>query len=510
MKNQNDIASKLTAAALGAGLLILALHPLQWLVTTWFSPDYDSSGWLVFLVVAALFAWSLTSPRQSLSPHRNSPENGLLAGPRLAWVLLAFTALVRLAGGLLAVNTIGALALALDILALGLLAGLAGRRRAVSPWWLAALFVLSLPVERVIQRTIGFGLQLLSAEGAGALLSLGWEVQVEGARLLLAGRDVLVDLPCSGARGLMLMLILLATLMAVVRPGFSRGWLLAGLALVSALAGNIVRISLLALGLAFPQAFGGLDVMAQPWHDLIGLFSLALAAAPLILVVRHGRRETDSKSKTPIIIPLFQTEIQGRRRRSPLALPAALTFLLLTLVIINLPARPMDVDRTSRSSPLTQPQWLDGYFLEPVPLSEREKAYFIRYGGAAVKGVYGPNGLLLVRTSSPLRHLHAPDECLRGLGFQVEYLGLDRSVVPTAVYKAEGPDGRAWRVGVTFSSSSGRLATSVTEAAWHWLRERGSWTAVQRLTPWAADAESIQSWDQAVWAALDLPASTQD
>jgi exosortase/archaeosortase family protein len=487
MKKQKDISGTAAIVLLGSALALLAVSPVRWLVNTWLSPDYDSSGLWVFLTATALFFWSVSSPL----------EQGRGSG-RYAWAILGFTALIRLLGGLLAINTVGALALALDVLALGFLAGLARRQRAVSPWWLAALFVLSLPVERVMQRTIGYGLQLLSAEGAGALLSLFWEIQVEGMRILLAGRDVLVDLPCSGARGLMLMLIFISALMAVLRPGFGRGLLLGVLALAASLLGNIVRISLLAVGLAFPELIWGLNVMAQPWHDLIGLFSLALAVLPVVWLLRRRKNQTQSQYIYPAITNVRPT------RRSPLAWPGALAFLLLALLIVNLPAKPVDVDRSGGNKPLAAPQWLNGHFFEAAPLSGQEQAYFTRYGGAAVKGTYGPNGLLLVRTSSPLRHLHAPDECLRGLGFTVEYMGLDHTVKPTAVYKAEGPDGRVWRVGVTFRSSSGRLATSVTEATWHWLRERGTWMAIQRLSPWDGDKISLSNWDQAVWAALDF------
>ncbi|MCK4867788.1 MAG: archaeosortase/exosortase family protein, partial [Alphaproteobacteria bacterium] len=146
----------LFAVALG----ILALEPILWLVRTWRDPSYDSQGFLVFLIAAGLFAWSVTSKRQdSNAPHRR----------RAVWLLIA-TAVIRLAGQVLAINTVGAIALVIDVYAIALLCGLHTRARAVSPGWLALCFAFSLPLERIVQRTIGYGLQNLSADGACIVL----------------------------------------------------------------------------------------------------------------------------------------------------------------------------------------------------------------------------------------------------------------------------------------------------------------------------------------------------
>jgi hypothetical protein len=140
--------------------LILGIEPVIWLTRTWLDPAYDSSGFYIFLAVAGLFVWSVSSARAlPLNSHK-----------RLALFLFALTALVRLAGQVLAVNTIGALALVIDIYALGLLLGLKGRARPVSPGWLAIAFAFSLPLERIAQRTIGYGLQHISADGACLML----------------------------------------------------------------------------------------------------------------------------------------------------------------------------------------------------------------------------------------------------------------------------------------------------------------------------------------------------
>ncbi len=467
-------------------LAVLAFQPVKWLIGTWFNPDYDSSGFLIFLAAGGLFIWSFSSPR--LDPGRTSQN---------FWLLLLFTAVVRLAGKVLAINSLGALALVLDTLALALACGLARRRRALSPWWLAALFALTLPVERLIQRALGFGLQLLSARGAAGLLSLVWEMELEGVRLMLAGREVLVDLPCSGARGVTLLLVLLCVLMAVRRPGILRGLAASLAALIGALLGNVLRICFLSLGLVFPQYLGGLDVMAQPWHDLVGLVTLAVSTGPLLLMAR--------RFKATEAWPPYESSGRGPglALKPRVALTAAGLFLAASLIIVNIPSRPLDVSPIGPAD-LELPVYLGGQFQQPLPLSSQERVYFTRYGGAAVKALYGDKAVMLVRTTSPMRHLHAPDECLRGLGFRVEYLGRKPGYPPSSVYKAVSQEGAAYRVSVTFASTGGRAVGSVAEAVWHWLREGGTWTTVQRLAPWSEAEGEARQWDQAVMTALDF------
>src|SRR6185295_11197390 len=275
-----DAASllRLARAHPGSGLvaaaaLVLAIDPIRWLVSTWRDPAYDSNGLLVFLAGAGLLAWSFTSPLVDPAPRRRS----------LALGLIALSASVRLAGQVLAINTIGALCLVLDVYALGLLLGLGARVRAVSPAWLAVVFAFSLPLERIVQRSIGYLLQQVSAAGACGLLGSVYDsVVCEGVRIVLAGKDVLVDLPCSGARAILLTLLAFAGAAAVCRPAPLPAAAGFAIALGAALTANIVRIVVLAVGIAEPWRLGGIAVMEQPWHDLIGLATLALACAPLL------------------------------------------------------------------------------------------------------------------------------------------------------------------------------------------------------------------------------------
>ncbi|HQC73410.1 MAG TPA: hypothetical protein PLE42_11920, partial [Candidatus Competibacteraceae bacterium] len=55
---------RLGPASLCLGLLLLAAHPLVWLVQTWLDPAYDSYGLWVALLSLGLLIWSASSPLQ--------------------------------------------------------------------------------------------------------------------------------------------------------------------------------------------------------------------------------------------------------------------------------------------------------------------------------------------------------------------------------------------------------------------------------------------------------------
>jgi exosortase/archaeosortase family protein len=485
--------------------LTLGFEPLKWLVNTWLEPAYDSKGFYIFLACAGLFIWSASSPRQLPKIARQQ---------KLALGLLAITTLVRLMGQVLAVNTIGALALVIDVYALGLLFGLGGRVRALSPGWLAVAFAFSLPLERIAQRTIGYGLQSISSDGACLMLG-GFFDQLKcyGVRIVLEGKDILVDLPCSGARSILLLLLCFALVSALVRPTFKQAIIGGLLTLMAGLFANMVRISLLAVGIARPELFFGADVMMQPWHDIIGLLALALGAAPLLIwayKVSAARPLSSIDERCRHFIPdrLRRDGWWLVEEKQPSSLMTrilpALAFLALALVIVNLPRKAIDVAR--RSIAIELPQHLAGLTARPVALLAKEKAYFLKYGGSAQKASYGPHQLLVVRTSAPLRHLHAPDECLRGLGMKVQYLGVRHSPVPSAVYRAQTVEGQAYRIDVSFISDDGFVTTNVSEAVWRWMQNPGStWSAIQRITPEQIADQPRQHFDAAVIAALDLP-----
>lgn len=450
--------------ALLPGLAALLAEPLRWLAVTWIDPAYDSQGALVAGVAAFFIVRSLASgPAPSLDVDER----------RLAVALLLGTASVRLLGRLLAVHVIGALALVLDVAALALWLRLHRRPWALRPWALALLFSFAFPVEHVLQRVLGYPLRLAGAALAeGALRPFFPTVARAGTLLSDGALRLHVDLPCSGAQGLMLLGALAAAL-ACRRALTGRLVALAGVAVVGgALVVNALRIALLFVG-----ARAALPVWQEPWHSAIGLACLAFGAAPLLLLLRGAR----SLEPRPGGSEGCREEPRAR------SLLAGAAFSALAIGVALVPGRPLDVGEAGAGPAL--PHQIYGFESVELPLSDVERAYFAAYGGAAEKRAYtdehgAVHVAVLVRTTSPLRHLHGPDRCLVGAGHEVERLGVRPGLVPTVVYRSRAPDGRRFLVEVVFLSERGETAASVSEVAWRWLSRPGTaWTLVERVHP---------------------------
>lgn len=491
---------------LGLAAIILAFDPVFWLMNTWQDPSYDSKGFIVFGGCVGLFLWSVTSKKVAQHP----------IDKRFPFILLGLSAFVRLLGQIAAINVIGALTLIIDVFAIASLCGLQHRIRALSPFWLAICFGFALPLERIIQRTIGYGLQHLSANGACSLLQSTFEnVQCFGVRILINAQDVMVDLPCSGARSALLLLLFFCVCAALSRLKIRHVFLGLGVTLLSAITVNILRISILAVGMAYPVV--SIDVMAQPAHDIIGFALLALGCLPVIMLAHAFYRPQKPTHKVleqarwgiphSIRNDAWWLDKPKNRYQKGYAVSLALFCLICALLIVNLPRKAMDVSRPDLS--LFLPVSLNNEYASLRQLTTREEAYFTQYGGSAKKAVYGDHSLMMVRTSAPLRHLHAPDECLRGLGMEVEYKGAVYNPLPSAIYKATDQNGQSYRIAVTFMpDDQSAMTTNVSEAVWRWMqRPNQTWTAIQRIAPWDKPKDKTDQFDKALMVALDITQS---
>lgn len=432
--------------------IALAFEPIRWLWLTWTDASWGSEGELVFLGILGVFGWSFLSPVQGDMRHER------------AWTWLGISALIRALGNLLAVNVLSALMLCVDVFAVAKIARLDHRQRAVSPMWLAFAFAFSLPIERMVQRVLGHGLQWISARGAwGLLQSIEDGVELHGMELAIRGTRVLVDLPCSGARGLTILMTVFVLLCAVRRPSWAYATWGLSTAIISAVAANTVRIVLLAEGIVYRDTLG-LDVMSQPWHDIVGLFCLSLALVPVIAWARV----------VPVSAPGWSLPAPGKK--------VALVMLAVGLSSLML-VKPRPIDVSASIEPPQLPQMLAGHFAVHSPLTPMELRYFAAYGGGVARATYGPLSVLVVQTHSPLRHIHTPEECMTGAGWEVTRLGITGQTHPGATWRVrrgvESMDIRA-----SYVSSEGHHVTSVEEAIFNWLQRPSTvWTAVERTYP---------------------------
>ena len=502
ISNAQGFSKSLAKLITALALLVLAFEPMLWLINTWQDDSFDSTGVWAFMATAVLLVWSASSALISQKPART----------RLAIALLVCTAVFRLLGQVLAINTLGALALVVDIYAIALLLRLKQREHSISAAWLALLFAFSLPVERIIQRIAGYGLQELSSSLSCSLLTNTMDnVVCHGTRIAVEGKQFLIDLPCAGTNSLVVLAISMTLGMVLARPGYRQSLFAIFIVLFSALLSNVLRILLLVIGsLSDQMKLMNIDVMAQPWHDITGLIALF----PFLILVLYFSFKIYQKPIRPhafidkicwTVPDCIQKDawwLDSKKPNTLLPLLLAVVFLIIALTTVNLQRQALDVQKASPMKNL--PMMLNNQYAQPIALLEKEKAYFTQFGGDARKAIYGDRQLLLSKTSSPLRHLHAPDECLRGLGFEVSYLGTIDQPINTAIYKAISPNGQVWKVAISFISDDGKTATNVSEAVWQWLKQpKQIWYSLQRISPWQTSFEEDRQWDRNVLNALE-------
>lgn len=462
--------------------LIIAIHPILWLINTWRDPSYGSTGYIFFALAMLLVLLSILSGR----PIGQSNKG---VAPLYFMLLAGFT---RFLSQILAINFLGGVALCLDVYAVLKLLNLQARPRAISPFWIGVLFFLSLPIERLLQRFGGLILQDVSAAGACKILSVFFtDLECAGTLLTVKGHEILVDLPCSGTTSLMVTMASLATLCALYRPRPTSALLWAGICIALSVILNSLRISFLSIGIVYRDALA-VDVMSDPAHGTIGLFTLALSLVPLFLWFRPKPWSGASRWK----ISAFSLP-EGYQ----IALGALALFL--AFAIITAPRTALDISAAVQTPKL--PARLQDHQIQHHTLSPLEQTYFETYGGVAYKASYGPMGVTVVRTTSPLRHLHSPEECLKGLGFDVSFFGTSNQAWPSSVYKASSEQGD-WNVRVTFVASDGFTSANLSAVIWHWVRSPSLvWTSYQRITPQNLPNETRHQLDNAFMAALDVP-----
>lgn len=451
-------------AWMAPGLLALTLDPLRWLAQTWADPAYDSDGGWVAILVAAIGVRSLAS---------GAPAGGRPVRAGVVAALLGATCAARLAGRLLDVHHLGALALVVDVGTTAAVLGLHRRPWAVAPWALAGLAAMTLPVEHALQQFVSFPLRVASAATvAAALAPLG--VERVGTRLVDGSGGILdVEVACSGAAGLTALGVLAFT--AATRRSLRPTTAALGLAAVvgGAWLANSVRLLLLVVGPT--EAW-----LRQPAHTIVGLVALAVGLVPALAVVRALPQRVPPE---PVAATPIRAASAGGARAAAAAFSAA------GILAASAPSHP--VDRSGPVAPIALPVVLGGWRSAAQPLTALEQAYFGRFGGRVDRRTYhtgADHTVLVVRTTAPLRHLHSPAACLAGAGHTVERLGLRPGApIPTVVWRSVAPDGQVWRVETSFVSATGQTADSAAEVAWLWLGAPGTaWTLIERISPWRA------------------------
>jgi len=440
---------------LGLVAFALALWPhWRWVAARLGDGSDDPLGLAALAVLAVAIA--------RLAPRlRVEPVPGWLA---VAMLLTSLATVLGLVAPALLAAVLAALAFA------AALAAFAPAATPVLP--LAGLATLALPVVSSLQFYAGYPLRVVTAEASRGLLGLaGFDASREGSAMLVDGRLVIVDAPCSGVQ-MVWMAWFCACAVAFWRglPDrvFARRLAFVG---VIVLAGNIVRNALL-VGL---EARGS---AASPWqHEAIGMVVLGLVCAAVAALVASARKPAPRQS---IVFRPQSVALQG-------PLLAALASLLAVCALTPL-AWPRGVVREApaTTTPTEWPREWNGRPLRPLALGQVEARFAAQFPGRIERLTDEESVLVWRQVRTPTRMLHPATDCYRGLGYRVVDARLERDSEARLwrCFVAER-DGRRVRVCERIEDAHGLAFTDAS--SWFWAaqlgRSSGPWQAITVATP---------------------------
>ena len=337
---------------------------------------------------------------------------------------------------------------------------------------LAGLATLALPVVSSLQFYAGYPLRLVTAEASRWLLGLaGFDASREGSAMLVDGRLVIVDAPCSGVQ-MVWMAWFCACAVACWR-GLPDRVFARRLAFVGAivLAGNIVRNALL-VGL---EARGA----ASPWqHEAIGMVVLGVVCAAVAALVASARRPAPRRA---IVFRPQSVVLQG-----PLLAALALLLAVCALTPLAWPRDASAAQAPPTSTPTEWPREWNGRALRPLALGSVEARFAAQFPGRIERLTDDESVLVWREVRSPTRMLHPATDCYRGLGYRIVDARLERD--PQArlwrCFVAER-DGRRLRVCERIEDARGLAFTDAS--SWFWAAQlghsTGPWQAITVATP---------------------------
>lgn len=196
------------------------------------------------------------------------------------------------------------------------------------PWMLhfafpVCFFLIAVPWPRNFEQSV---MGALMSWNAGATLEIlhwmGYEAVRQGNLIVIPSGVLGVEEACSGVRSLQSGLMVSLFFGEVLRLGAERRLLLAGVAVVAALAGNIIRSSLLAI-VASRQ---GIAEVA-PWHDPAGLLVLLVTFGTVMVLAYRWRGQGNRSSSH------FQREAFGSRDNASFPFALSAVFLLIAALL---------------------------------------------------------------------------------------------------------------------------------------------------------------------------------
>jgi exosortase/archaeosortase family protein len=252
----------LASAWVWPALLCAALWPTwAWMGQRMLDGSDDPLG----LLALAAMGWLLWRERGRLR-----------ASPRLVLLALSLVTALIATGMHQHVPALIAAVFALLAIALCLMAFFP---RHVAGLPVAGLAVLSLPLLASLQFYAGYPLRVVTAEASRWLLQLGFEAERAGTALMVNGKLIIVDAPCSGVQMVWFGYFTACATALYLQRGNRDFVLRLPVVSVLVLLGNVLRNTLLVAAEAAGRPLGTLT------HELLGLAILALVCCGIAWVM---------------------------------------------------------------------------------------------------------------------------------------------------------------------------------------------------------------------------------
>ncbi|MGL4668847.1 MAG: exosortase Q [Saezia sp.] len=458
-------------------------HPLETLLAkafaTLFRPNF-AWCWLMAQVLALWPTWVWMSKR--MADGSDDPlgilalsilgltlwqlRHQLRAMPRLPYLLLGLglTLIATIMLGKLPALVIGVISmLAITTTLLAVLPA------CIAKIPLLGLAILALPILSSLQFYAGYPLRIITAEVSSWILMLFYEVSREGSTLLVDGKLIIVDAPCSGVQ--MAWLGYFTACTVALWQGLSDRQFLLRLPFVGMLVliGNIVRNSVLVALQA------GKTTPAEWLHQGIGLVALGAVCVAIAGLILKAKTLPDASHQKTTAMPI-KHHLPTRT-----FLYTGIMFFMLCSIWSMHQAHAKTVATESQKPFIEWPYEWQGTPLRPLALSDIEIRFNDNFPGAITRMTDGYRNFVFRHVTEPTRKLHPAADCYLGLGYSIrnEILQHDANGLMWRCFIATRA-GKSIQVCEHIEDMQGQSYTDTS--AWYWSAlmnpSAGPWVAI--------------------------------
>ncbi|MDH4318419.1 MAG: exosortase O [Desulfobulbaceae bacterium] len=340
------------------------------------------------------------------------------------------------------------------------------------------LLVLILPFEGYLDISLGFPLRLFCAEMAGHLLQdFGVAQLTREAVILLENKAAVVELDCSGLKGIWSGLLFYLLLTRIENKSFSLGWFWGLLFFcLSLLAFNVLRIAMLVL----VDIVWGQPGLAAHVHELLGIIGFVISCGVAWLLMKRIKDRVGGELHFIKKIDMRQDFIGE----------IAVMLLLLSTYYFHVPFRHGEV--SARPLNIALPIELHA---EKVALTTFENQFFTRNRVWAEKYTFrtmrGIRGSVVFVSSHSWKSQHQPQNCYQGQGMMIDYE--ETLMIPGGLpVKYLSLNGGRAAATYWFQSYSKETADYAARIYYSWMTREEPWVMTSILWNSAVDGNTLE------------------